>query len=145
MINIFMQILFLLILAFTNNKVKGISVDSLLFNRDKREEEIGLSQWTTENIGNGICQIKTEGVDTFKKLNNVLEILMNRYDEYLIEKQPYAKEEVLEITRNFLQGIEPNGENGPDCFDANIPAYPAQWLFFHLIASYLILIRNTKI
>ena len=58
-----MQILFLLILAFTNNKVKGISVDSLLFNRDKREEEIGLSQRTTENIGNGICQFKIQKYD----------------------------------------------------------------------------------
>ena len=80
-----------------------------------------LEKWNFESIGNGFFQPELKEIDAPRKPNNVLVILMNRNDEFLIEDQRKQKEDVKQIVKNYLLGINPDGKKGADYVEKEIP------------------------
>ena len=118
---LFIPVLIVLLQAFARPELLTKSSDFIPVKYTENETEKWLSKWTAENIGKGFFQPALESPDAPKKPNNVLVILMNRNDEYLIEDEHRQKEEIKSIVKNYLLGINPNGKNGPDYQEKEIP------------------------
>jgi beta-lactamase regulating signal transducer with metallopeptidase domain/biopolymer transport protein ExbD len=111
---LFAPILLLLLQAFARPELISKSEEFIPVKFQENNSEKWLEKWTMQNIGDGIFQPEMNAADSPKKQNNVLVILMNRKDQYLIENQRTEKEDLRLLIKNFLQGINPGGGKGPD-------------------------------
>ena len=73
-------------------------------------QEKWMEKWTSENIGKGFFQPGMKAEDSPKTDNNILVILMNSNDEYLIDGEYHKKAEIKLIVKDFLYGKNPNGK-----------------------------------
>ncbi len=89
----------------------------------KNEQEKFLEKWTSENIGKGFFQPEMKPEDTPKTDNNILQILMNAKNEYLIEGEYRKQAEIKQIVKDFLYGRNPDGKKGPDYVEKQIPGF----------------------
>ncbi|WP_346861230.1 hypothetical protein [uncultured Draconibacterium sp.] len=94
--------------------------DCILWKLQENKEEKWLLKWTSENIGKGFFQPELESDKASRKPNNILEILMNRNNEFLIENQFKGIEEIKHTVKNYLHGMNPDGKKGPDYAEKNI-------------------------
>ena len=111
----------LLIQAFAFPEI-DIKKDDLLYkSRQENKQEEWLKKWTSENIGKGFFLPEMESQDGSLKSNNVLEILMNQNDEFLIENHFVEKENVKLTVKNFLNGTNPDRSKRQDFSRKDIP------------------------
>jgi hypothetical protein len=80
-----------------------------------------LEKWNKENIGEGFFQPEAKLAESNLKENNVLVILLNAKNEYLIENRFAKKEDVKEIVKEFLNGRDQEGKTVTDYEEKNIP------------------------
>ena len=118
---LFVPMLVLLLQAFARPELITKPDDFVAVKYQEDETEKWLSKWTVENIGKGFYQPALESPDSPKKPNNVLVILMNLKNEYLIENQHRNKEELKQIVTDYLLGTNPDGKKGPDFIQKEIP------------------------
>uniref|UniRef100_UPI0032175975 M56 family metallopeptidase n=1 Tax=uncultured Draconibacterium sp. TaxID=1573823 RepID=UPI0032175975 len=85
------------------------------------EAEKWLSKWTIDNIGKGMFQPEMKPEEKSTAQNNILVVLMNTKDQYLVEGKMASKESIKMAVSGFLQGANPDGGNGPDFMEKEIP------------------------
>jgi hypothetical protein len=107
---LFVPMLVLLLQAFARPELITKPDDFVAFKYKEDETEKWLSKSTVENIGEGFYEPALESTDSPKKPNNVLVILMNLNNEYLIENQNRNKVELKQIVTDYLLGINPAGK-----------------------------------
>ena len=107
--------------AFPQSELTIKTNESIPAKYKENKEAEWLSRWTSENIGKGFFQPAFDSGNASQKQNNVLEILMNKHFEFLIENQRKEKKEVKQIVKNYLNGINPDGKKGPDYIEMEIP------------------------
>jgi len=117
----FVPVLILLLQAYARPELITKTDDFVQVKYTENKSEQWLQKWTVENIGKGFWQPALESPDAPKKPNNVLIILMNRKNQFLIENQKAEKEDVKSIVKNYLLGINPDGKQGPDFVEKDIP------------------------
>lgn len=118
---LFVPLVIVAVQAFAQSELI-IKTDDFVAVKYKENKEVEwLSKWATENIGKGFFLPELESRDASLKPNNVLEILMNSYYEFLIENQRKEKEDVKQIVKSYLLGINPDGKKGPDFVVKDIP------------------------
>ncbi|SHI30889.1 Signal transducer regulating beta-lactamase production, contains metallopeptidase domain [Tangfeifania diversioriginum] len=118
---LFVPILLLLLQAFARPELISQPEEFIPVQLHENTKEVWLQKWTMQNIGEGIFQPETNSADSPKKPNNVLVILMNRDNEFLIENQHKKKEDIKQLVKNYLYGINPDGGKGPDYTEKEIP------------------------
>jgi len=118
---LFVPILIVLLQAFARPDLITTADDFIPVKYTENEIEKWLSKWTTDKIDKGYYSPDIENKDISRKPNNVLVILMNAKDEYLIEDQHQQKADVKQLVKDYLHGINPDGKNGPDYAEKEIP------------------------
>ncbi|HKI87745.1 MAG TPA: M56 family metallopeptidase [Draconibacterium sp.] len=117
----FVPVLILLLQAFARPELITKPDDFVPIKYTENKTEQWLQKWTLDNIGKGFYDPVLESPDAPKKPNNVLLILMNTKNQYLIENQKAEKEDIKQIVKNYLLGINPDGGRGPDYSEEDIP------------------------
>lgn len=105
--------------TYSNSRLETDNFTTEKYQENKEEE--WLKKWTYDNIGKGFFQSELESGDVSRKPKNVLEILMNRNDEFLIDNQFIEIGEIKKVVINYLHGTNPDGKTGPDYAEKNIP------------------------
>lgn len=118
---LFLPLLVLLLQAFARPELITNTEDFIPVKYTENKTEQWLSKWTADNIGKGFYEPELDDIDAPRKGNNVLVILMNQNDDFLIEDQRKNKEEIKQIVKNYLLGTNPDGKNGPDYMETKIP------------------------
>ncbi len=118
---LFAPTLLLLLQAFARPELISKPEEFVPIKFQENNSEKWLEKWTMQSIGKGIFQPVMNSADSPKEPNNVLVILMNRKDQYLVENQRTEKEDLKLIIKNFFQGINPSGGKGPDFIKKEIP------------------------
>ncbi|MGZ2370983.1 M56 family metallopeptidase [Ancylomarina sp. YFZ004] len=113
----------LLLQAFTQPEIikKVNTLPPLMVQADS--SQIWLSQWTAKNLPKSnqvvtklanMAEKGTESVESKIKKRNVLRIMQNRADDYLINDEITSKNEILAIVKSFIQGKDYWGKTGPE-------------------------------
>jgi hypothetical protein len=118
---LFVPILIVLLQAFARPELITTVDEFIPAKYTENEIEKWLSKWTADKISKGYYSPDIQDKDAPRKPNNVLVILMNAKDEYLIEDQHQQKAEIKQIVKDFLYGKNPDGKNGPDYAEKEIP------------------------
>ncbi len=118
---LFVPVFVLLLQAFARPELISKASDFVPVKYTENPTEEWLRRWTIENMGKGFYQPESVSPDAPKKSNNVLMILMNKDDQFLIENQKAEREDVKQIVKNYLLGINPDGNRGPDYVEQEIP------------------------
>uniref|UniRef100_UPI003565B78C M56 family metallopeptidase n=1 Tax=Ancylomarina sp. TaxID=1970196 RepID=UPI003565B78C len=120
---LFLPMGLLLLQAFTQPEIikKVNTLPPLIVQADS--SQIWLSHWTAKNLPQSnqvvtklanMAEKGTESVESKIKKRNVLRILQNRANQYLINEEIARKEEVLTIVKSFIQGENYKGKVGPE-------------------------------
>ena len=117
---LFAPVVLLLLQAFAQPEVLVEKAKEIVptMQVDKTKEWLG--KWTIENIANENLVPKILNEDVPRKDNNVLVILINRNDQFLIENQYKKKDDVKKIVKDFLNGKNSDGKKGPDYTEIEI-------------------------
>ena len=118
---IFVPVLLLLLQAFARPELITKPDDFVPVKYTENKTEQWLQKWTIDKIGKGFFQPALESPDAPRKPNNVLVILMNSKNKFLIENQKAEKEDIKSIVKNYLLGVNPDGKRGPDFVEKEIP------------------------
>ncbi|MCG6187872.1 M56 family metallopeptidase [Maribellus maritimus] len=118
----FFPLIILMLQAFTRPDLIQRTEELIPSVFQKNEQEKWLEKWTSEEIGKGFFDPDIRTESSLKKDNNVLVILMNANDEYLIEGEYHKAVEIKSIVKSFLYGKNPDGKKGPDYLEKQIPA-----------------------
>jgi len=118
---LFVPILLLLLQAFAGPELISKPEEFVPAKFQENNSEKWLEKWTMQSIGKGIFQPGMNAADSPKEPNNVLVILMNRKDQYLVENQRKKKEEIKQLVKDYLHGINPDEGKGPDYTEKEIP------------------------
>ncbi len=118
---LFVPILLLLLQAFARPELISNPDRFIHIKLQENTSEKWMERWTMQSIGKGIFQPEMNADDSQKKPNNVLVILMNRKDQYLVENQHKKREDLKQLVKNYLHGINPDGGKGPDYSEKEIP------------------------
>ena len=118
---LFLPLLVILLQAFARPELISGPDDFIPVKYTEDKSEKWLAKWTADNIGKGFYEPELDDINAPRKPNNVLVILMNRNDDFLIEEQRKNKEEIKQIVKNYLLGTNPDGKNGPDYMETEIP------------------------
>jgi len=118
---LFVPILLLLLQAFARPELISKPQELIPIKYTENKTEQWFQKWTYENIGNGIFQPDLKTPESSKKPNNVLVVLMNRKNQFLIEGIRVSKENIKGIVKEFLFGIHPGGGQGPDFIEKQFP------------------------
>jgi len=118
---LFVPILIMLLQAFARPELITMVDEFIPVKYTENEIEKWLSKWSVDKISKGYYSPDIQDKNAPRKSNNVLVILMNRKDEYLIENQHKHKAELKQIVKDFLYGKNPDGKNGPDYAEKEIP------------------------
>ena len=118
---LFVPVLILLLQAFARPDLITTPNDFIPVKTQENEAEKWLERWTVENIGKGFFQPGMKSIDSPKKPNNVLVILLNRNNQFLIENEIAKKEDVKPIVKQFLSGQDRKGKLVVDYIEKEIP------------------------
>jgi len=118
---LFLPLLVILLQAFARPELITKSEDFIPVKYTENKAEKWLSKWTADNIGKGFYEPDLIEKDAPRKPNNVLVILMNAKDEYLIEGEHHPNADIKKVVKDYLHGINPDGKNGPDFIETEIP------------------------
>ena len=118
---LFVPVLLLLLQAFARPELISNPENFIPVQFQENNSEKWIERWTMQNIGEGIFQPEINASELQKEPNNVLVILMNRKDQYLIENQHKKREYLKQLVKNYLHGINPDGGKGPDFSEKEIP------------------------
>ncbi|MDX8338612.1 hypothetical protein SLH46_05430 [Draconibacterium sp. IB214405] len=117
---LFVPLIIVLLQAFARPDLITKSADFIPVRYTENKAEQWLAKWNIDNIGDGIYQPGLKDKNAQQKANNVLVILMNAKDEYLIENQYPVGKNVKQIVQDYLHGINPDGNQGPDFIEKEI-------------------------
>ncbi len=121
---VFIPIVLLLLQAFAKPEIITVNADKTTFGAVQQSEtEKWLERWTLENIGKGFFQPAMKSSDSPQKPDNVLVILLNSKNQYLIENELAKKEEVKQIVKDFLHGKNRHGKQVVDYAEKEIPGF----------------------
>jgi len=121
---VFIPIVLLLLQAFAKPEIITVNADKTTFGAVQQSEtEKWLEKWTLENIGKGFFQPAMKSSDSPQKPDNVLVILLNSKNQYLIENELAKKEEVKQIVKDFLHGKNRHGKEVVDYAEKEIPGF----------------------
>jgi beta-lactamase regulating signal transducer with metallopeptidase domain/biopolymer transport protein ExbD len=121
---VFIPIVLLLLQAFAKPEIITVNADKTTFGAVQQSEtEKWLERWTLENIGKGFFQPAMKSSDSPQKPDNVLVILLNSKNQYLIENELAKKEEVKQIVKDFLHGKDRHGKQVVDYVEKEIPGF----------------------
>ena len=118
---LFVPILLLLLQAFARPDLISNPDKFIPIKFQENTSEKWMERWTMQNIGEGIFQPEMNASDLQKESNNVLVILMNRKDQYLVENQHKKREEIKQLVKDYLHGINPDGGKGPNYSEKEVP------------------------
>lgn len=118
---LFIPVIVFLLQAFTRPELIRKTEEILPSVFQKNEIEKWLEIWNSENMGKGFFDPDIEPEDSPKTANNILVILMNAKDEYLVEGQYHTEAEIKPIVKDFLYGKNPDGKKAPDYLEEQIP------------------------
>lgn len=119
---LFVPIVAVLLQAFACPELTTKPDDFILVRYTENETEKWLSKWTVDKIGKGVFEPNVSVSDLPKVENNVLVILMNADDRYLVEDKLASKEDIKWLIASFLQGANINGGKAPDLVEKDIPS-----------------------
>ena len=117
---LFVPLIIVLLQAFARPDLITKSADFIPVRYTENKAEQWLAKWNIDNIGNGFFDPETDRNKLSEKENNVLVILMNIKDEYLVQGEQASKESIKSTTSGFLQGVNPDGNKGPDFIEKEI-------------------------
>jgi hypothetical protein len=120
---LFLPMGLLLLQAFTQPEIikKVNTLPPLIVQADSNQ--IWLSHWTVKNLPKSnqvvtkladMAEKGTESVESKIKNRNVLRIMQNRADDYLVNDEITSKNKILTIVKNFIQGKDYWGKTGPE-------------------------------
>lgn len=119
---LFVPIVIVLLQAFARPDLITSADDFIPVKFTENKAEKWLSKWTVDNIGKGIFEPNVNVADLPKAENNVMVILMNTNDQYLVENKRASKENIKWLTASFLQGANiDDGGKAPDMVEKDIP------------------------
>ncbi len=118
---LFVPLLALLLQAFARPELITSTTDFVPVKSQNDQAEAWLQNWTKQKIGKGFFQPKLESIDAPRMPNNVLVILMNARDQYLVEGEYVKRADLKSVIVNYLEGVNPDGGRGPDFVEKNIP------------------------
>ncbi len=118
---LFVPLIAMLLQAFARPELISGPDDFIPVKYTEDKSEKWLAKWTADKIGNGFFEPDLNDKDAPRKSNNVLVILMNRHDKYLIDGQYHKDNKIRQIVKDYLHGIDPNGKKGPDYEVKEIP------------------------
>ena len=118
---LFVPLLIVLLQAFSRPDLITKSADFIPVRYTENEAEQWLAKWNIDNIGDGIFDPAIDRDQLSEKENNVLMILMNIKDDYLIENKRASRESLKMILPVFLRGSSIDGSKAPDLIEKEIP------------------------
>nr|WP_319999202.1 M56 family metallopeptidase [uncultured Draconibacterium sp.] len=118
---LFVPLLIVLLQAFSRPDLITKSADFIPVRYAENKVEQWLAKWNIDNIGDGIFDPAIERDQLSEKENNVLMILMNIKDDYLIENKRASRESLKMILPVFLRGSSIDGSKAPDLIEKEIP------------------------
>jgi beta-lactamase regulating signal transducer with metallopeptidase domain/biopolymer transport protein ExbD len=118
---LFLPLLVILLQAFARPELITKTEDFIPVKYTENKAEKWLLKWTADNIGKGFYEPDLIEKDAPRKPNNVLVILMNAKNEYLIEDEHHPEADIKKVVKDYLHGINPDGKNGPDYVEKEIP------------------------
>lgn len=118
---LFVPLLIVLLQAFSRPDLITKSADFIPVRYTENKVEQWLAKWNIDNIGDGIFDPAIERDQLSEKENNVLMILMNIKDDYLIENKRASRESLKMILPVFLRGSSIDGSKAPDLIEKEIP------------------------
>ena len=117
---LFVPLIIVLLQAFARPDLIIKSADFIPVRYTENKAEQWLAKWNIDNIGDGFFDPEIDRNKLSEKENNVLVILMNIKDEYLVQGERASKESIKSTTSGFLQGVNPDGNKGPDFIEKEI-------------------------
>lgn len=132
---LFVPLIIVLLQAFARPDLITKSADFIPVRYTENKAEQWLAKWNIDNIDKGIFDPATDRDQLSEKENNVLVILMNIKDEYLVQDERASKESIKSMASAFLQGVNPRGSASPDCIEKEIPGIgkvkvPEGWISY---------------
>jgi hypothetical protein len=118
---LFVPVLLLLLQAFVRPDLISNAEEFIPVKFQENNSEKWLERWTMQNIGKGMFEPEMNTYDLPKKPNNVMVILMNRKDQYLVENQRKKRDDIKQLVKDYLYGINPDGGKGPDYSEKEVP------------------------
>ncbi|WP_303923517.1 gliding motility-associated C-terminal domain-containing protein [Draconibacterium sediminis] len=118
---LFVPLIIVLLQAFARPDLITKSADFIPVRYTENKAEQWLAKWNIDKIGDGIYQPDFKDKNAPRQANNVLVILMNAKDEYLIENQYPGDKNIKQIVEDYLRGKNPDGNKGPDFIESEIP------------------------
>ena len=118
---LFVPLLIVLLQAFSRPNLITKSADFIPVRYTENKAEQWLAKWNIDNIGDGIFDPAIDRDQLSEKENNVLMILMNIKDDYLIENKRASRESLKMILPVFLRGLSIDGSKAPDFIEKEIP------------------------
>ena len=118
---LFIPMILLLLQAFARPEIFVEKASEFVPVIQQNKTEKWLQKWTVENIGKGFYQPGMKSEDSPKISNNILVILMNRNNDFLVENIRVEKGDIKRIVKDFLQGIAPSEKSVPDFVEKDIP------------------------
>lgn len=117
---LFVPLIIVLLQAFARPDLITKSADFIPVRYTENKAEQWLAKWNIDNIGDGMFDPEIDRNKLSEKENNVLVILMNIKDEYLVQGERASKESIKSTTSGFLQGVNPDGNKGQDFIEKEI-------------------------
>lgn len=118
---LFVPLIIVLLQAFARPDLITKSADFIPVRYTENKAEKWLAKWNIDNIDKGIFDPEMDRDQLSEQENNILVILMNAKDEYLIENQYPVDKNVKQVVEGYLRGINPDGKEGPDFDEKEIP------------------------
>jgi beta-lactamase regulating signal transducer with metallopeptidase domain/biopolymer transport protein ExbD len=131
---LFVPLIIVLLQAFARPDLITKSADFIPIRYTENKAEQWLTKWNIDNIGDGVFDPAVDRNQLSEKENNVLVILMNIKDEYLVEGEQASKESIKTIASGFIQGVNPGGSDAPDFIEKEIPGIGKVKVFEGLIS-----------
>ena len=118
---LFVPLIIVLLQAFARPDLITKSADFIPVRYTENKAEQWLAKWNIDNIGDGIFDPEIDRNKLSEKENNVLVILMNIKDDYLIENKRGSRESLKMLLPVFLRGAAIDGSKAPDFIEKEIP------------------------
>ncbi|WP_319502129.1 M56 family metallopeptidase [uncultured Draconibacterium sp.] len=118
---LFVPLIIVLLQAFARPELITKSADFIPVRYTENKAEQWLAKWNIDNIGDGIFDPEMDRNKLSERENNILVILMNIKDEYLVQGEHASKESIKTMATGFLQGVNPGGSTSPESIEKEIP------------------------
>ncbi len=118
---LFVPLIIVLLQAFARPDLITKSADFIPVRYTENKAEQWLAKWNIDKIGDGIFDPEMDRNKLSARENNILVILMNIKDEYLVQGEHASKESIKTMASGFLQGVNPEGSASPESIEKEIP------------------------